>query len=167
MAFSFSLETATTVGYGLPVSQGIFFQGCVGWVVAIYFQMILTMILNAVVLGVIMLRVQRADRRANQIVFSNQCAILCVKGRFYFTFQVFDLLGRKPIVAARVKAFSIFHEMNDTSPAFWQVRAMRLSRPDDELGGSGRLAGGLTLGAHGGGRGLLVVVRAQRGDPRD
>jgi len=133
-AFAFSLETSTTVGYGLPVANGIFFDGCGGWLVAIYFQQMLTMLLNAVVTGFVILRIQRADRRADQVIFSSKCAIVCIRGRFYLTCQVVDLLGKRPVVGAKVKAFAILHDLGKASLAFWQVRAMRLIRPDDEIG---------------------------------
>lgn len=39
-AFAFSLETCTTVGYGLPSGKNAFFENCPGLQVVIYFQMV-------------------------------------------------------------------------------------------------------------------------------
>ena len=39
-AFAFALETATTVGYGLPNGTNAFFLNCPDLQIAIYFQML-------------------------------------------------------------------------------------------------------------------------------
>jgi hypothetical protein len=91
--------------------------------------------LNGVVIGIMMIRFGRADRRSNQIVFSRNACIMCIRGRFYFTFQCFDLQASKPIIGATIRIFAILHEVDKEAKALWQMRAMRLVRPDDELGG--------------------------------
>ncbi len=45
-AFTFSLETATTVGYGIPNGGNFFFENCPLLQVAIYFQMVVTIFFN-------------------------------------------------------------------------------------------------------------------------
>ena len=95
-SFAFSLEIAATVGYTLPQGNDVmFFNGCGSWIVLIYFQCIVCLILNGIVLGLIFLRLSRADRRSLQIIFSNKACITCIQGRFYFTFQCFDLQDLK------------------------------------------------------------------------
>ena len=42
-AFAFSLETTTTVGYGLPNGVNGFFEACPELVVVVYFQMVISM----------------------------------------------------------------------------------------------------------------------------
>ena len=42
--FAFSLETCTTVGYGLPGSTETFFKHCTAIQVAIFFQMVFSML---------------------------------------------------------------------------------------------------------------------------
>lgn len=81
-----------------------------------------------------MLRYSRADRRSNQIIFSKNACIICIRGRFYFSFQCFDLQASQPIIGATVRIFAILHEVDNEAKALWQMRAMRLIRPDDELG---------------------------------
>ena len=81
-----------------------------------------------------MLRVARADRRGMQIIFSKNACILCMNGRFYFTFQAFDLLSQYPIINAHVRMIAVFHEVTKNAPALWQTRVMRITRPDDQLG---------------------------------
>jgi hypothetical protein len=92
------------------------------------------LIFNGVVIGTLMLRYSRADRRSNQIIFSKSACIVCIRGRFYFTFQCFDLQASQPIIGATVRIFAILHEVDKEARALWQMRAMRLIRPDDEIG---------------------------------
>ena len=92
------------------------------------------LIFNGVVIGTLMLRYSRADRRSNQIIFSKSACIVCIRGRFYFTFQCFDLQASQPIIGATVRIFALLHEVDKEAKALWQVRAMRLIRPDDEIG---------------------------------
>jgi hypothetical protein len=67
-AFAFALETATTVGFGL-VRDDMFFEGNPLWVAAIYFECIFFLIFNGLILGTIMMRIQRANRRARWGLF--------------------------------------------------------------------------------------------------
>jgi len=112
----------------------MFFGGCANWIVAIYFQSVFSMLLNGFVLGVVMMRVQRANRRSRQIVFSDKACVICLRGRFYLTFQVFDLQAASPIIGVTVRVMAVFHEPSEFSPTYFQTRAMRITRPDDELG---------------------------------
>ena len=133
----------------------MFFGGCQGWTAAMcvvarvaapapthapaasYLECLTNIFIQGFILGVVLLRIQRADRRANQIVFTDKAAVLCVRGRFFLTFQALDLQGEKPLINASVRMVACLH---DASPelhqaAFWQTRAMRVTRPDDEIGG--------------------------------
>lgn len=133
-AFGFSLETSITVGYTLPeANEVMFFNGCGSWIVLIYIQCVFSLIFNGLVIGTLLLRIARAERRANQIIFSNKACILCIRGRFYFTFQVYDLQARHPVIGASVRIFAVF-QVAENLPDIWQARALRLSRPNDELG---------------------------------
>src|SRR4051812_34601909 len=112
----------------------MFFGGCANWLVAIYFQSMFAILMNGFVIGIVLLRVQRANRRATQIVFSSKACIMCLRGKFYFTFQVFDLHSTNPIIGVNVRLLAVFHEPSEFSPAFFQTRTMRITRPDDETG---------------------------------
>ena len=56
--------------------------------IAVYFEAMIFVILNASVVGVLFARISVANRRASQIIFSDKAAIRCVRNRFYFMFQV-------------------------------------------------------------------------------
>jgi hypothetical protein len=49
-------------------------------------------------------------------------------------FQVFDLQAATPVIGVSVRLLAVFHEPSEFSPAFFQTRVMRLTRPDDETG---------------------------------
>ena len=74
-AFGFSLETATTVGYSLPGSSNALFENCVGITVAIYFQMLLSMMFNAFLFAFFFARLAKSESRAIQVVFSDKCVV--------------------------------------------------------------------------------------------
>jgi hypothetical protein len=86
-AFAFSLETLTTIGYGIPNEGNFFEEGCASLLVAVYFEAMIFILLNASIVGVLFARVSVADRKASQIIFSNKATIRCVRNRFYFMFQ--------------------------------------------------------------------------------
>lgn len=132
-AFAFSLEIATTVGFGL-VRNDMFFAGCDVWIVAIYFECMFFMLTNGLVLGTIMYRLQRANRRAKQIVFANKACILCLRGKFYLSLQVYDLQAGAPVISSSVRLLAVFRETGEGSPTPFQTRSMRITRPDDEIG---------------------------------
>lgn len=132
-AFAFSLETATTVGFGL-VREDMFFNGCGQWIAIVYFQCMFFLLFNGLVLGTIMYRLQRANRRAKQIVFSNKACIICLRGKFYLTLQVYDLQAGMPVIDSSVRLYAVFRETGEGSPVNFQTRVMRITRPDDEIG---------------------------------
>ena len=66
-AFAFSLETSTTVGYGLPNGTNGFFENCVELQVAIYFQMLTSMTFNAFLLSFVFASVSRSQTRGAQV----------------------------------------------------------------------------------------------------
>jgi len=134
-AFAFSLITSSTIGYGFPASGDPFFQDCVSLVVVVYFQVIISLAINALVVGLVLQRLGRADSRSHQVLFSNKACIRCIHGHFYFMFQVYDLDRRHPVVEAHVRTYAVFHETDGTDTVHFQTRYMRLQNPNDELGG--------------------------------
>ena len=144
-AFAFSLETLTTIGFGIPYyyvgdanRKGIFNQ-CVSVLTIVYFEAMTFLLLNACFVGVLFSRISSASHRASQIVFSEKACIRCVRNRFYFMFQVGEtsFIKYSPAVEARVRVYAVLHERNvtQTERAFFQTRVMRLTNPNDELGG--------------------------------
>ena len=87
-AFAFSIETMTTIGYGIPHDSNAFFANCYELTLTVYAQAMVFILLNAALLGIIFARVGRASTRAAQIIFSDKATIRCVRGRFLFSFQV-------------------------------------------------------------------------------
>lgn len=74
-AFGFSLETATTVGYSLPGTSNALFENCVAITVAIYFQMMLSMMFNTFLFAFFFARLAKSESRAIQVVFSDKCVV--------------------------------------------------------------------------------------------
>jgi predicted RNA-binding Zn-ribbon protein involved in translation (DUF1610 family) len=68
--FAFSLQTTATVGYTLPNGTNGFFENCPGLQVAIYFQMVGSMIFNAFLFAFFYARLAKVESRAAQVIFS-------------------------------------------------------------------------------------------------
>ncbi|KAL7530704.1 hypothetical protein ACHAXR_003634, partial [Thalassiosira sp. AJA248-18] len=143
-AFAFSLETATTVGYGLPNGVNGFFENCPSLQVAIYFQMLLSMFFNAFLLSFIFARVSRSEARAAQVLFSNKAIIhreIVPNGivRYMFSTRVYDADSMYPIVEAHVRFYAVKHrtmhlEKNRNVRQPMRMEPMRVSMPNDDLG---------------------------------
>lgn len=69
--FAFSLETCTTVGYGLPGSTNAFFENCPIVQMVIYFQMVQSMLFNAFFFAFVFATLSRTEARGAQVIFSN------------------------------------------------------------------------------------------------
>ena len=148
-AFAFSMETLTTIGYGIPHDGNFFEEQCAQVLVLVYFEALIFIILNASIVGVLFARVASAQKRASQIIFSDKAVIRCVRNRFYFMLQVGEasFFTYHPVVEAHVRVYAVLHEEartqgrgslhRDALPdrAFFQTRVMRLTNPNDELGG--------------------------------
>lgn len=75
-AFAFAMETATTVGYGLPSSSNAFFEtGCIHVQASIYFQMVFNMLFNAFMFAFFYSQLSKSETRSIQLVFSNKLVI--------------------------------------------------------------------------------------------
>ena len=139
-AFFFSLEAFTTIGYGVPYDdRRVFFNSCPAMLVIIYLEATAFMLVNAMIVGLFIGKLSRASSRANQIIFSDKASICCVRNRFYFMFQACEasFFSYRPVVEAHVRVYAVLHEQDPshTERAFFQTRVMRLTNPNDELGG--------------------------------
>ena len=123
----------------MPYDKGDFFNSCPGMLLLIYCGSITFILVNALIVGLIIGRLARASSRANQIIFSDKGSICCVRNRFYFLFQVCEasFFAYRPVVEANVRVYAVLHEQDPTSTdrAFFQTRVMRLTNPNDEMGG--------------------------------
>ncbi|GBG31828.1 Inward rectifier potassium channel 2 [Hondaea fermentalgiana] len=135
MAFAFALETAATSGFGLPDShEGAFWRGCFQLPTIIWWQCFFGVLLNALCISLVVMRVGRADTRSHQVIFSDKACIIHRNGKFFFSFQCYDLDMHAPIVEAHVRCYVVMNESDGNTTANFQTRHMRLINPDDELG---------------------------------
>jgi len=74
-AFAFSLETVTTVGYGIPNGGNFFFENCPLLQVAIYFQMVVTLFFNGFIFSFVYSRMSRSEIRATQFLYSQKATL--------------------------------------------------------------------------------------------
>ena len=127
-AFAFSLETCTTVGYGLPNGINAFFeQGCGGLQLIIYFQMAWSMIFNAFLITFIYNRLGRSEARSIQVLFSNKALVSIVDDQVRFQVRLFDCDTKHPVVEAHVRMYCVMKQRPVPRP-------LRILQPDDDLG---------------------------------
>lgn len=126
-AFAFSLETCTTVGYGLPGPYN-FFDNCPALQSTIYFQMVWSMMFNAFLFAFFFSRLARHDTRAVQVVFSKK-AIVCIdpeSNQVRFQVRVYDTDARHPVVEAHARLYAVRKDRPVPRP-------LRIIQPNDEL----------------------------------
>ena len=130
-AFAFSLETCTTVGYGLPNSVNSFFDSRCGYLqFVIYLQMVWSMMFNAFLFAFFYNRLGRCEARAVQVVLANQAVVnLSPNGQVRFQIRIFDVDAGHPVVEAHVRLLAV----HKRAPV---PRQLRLLQPNDELGGN-------------------------------
>lgn len=135
-AIAFSLETCTTVGYGLPGGTNGFFENCHGLQAAIYFQMVFSMLYNAFLFAFFFARLARSEARGNQVLFSNKAIIEQDRnGKWLFHAQIYDLDAAHPVVEAHVRMYVVSwmdYENQTNQPHL--LHTLRLLQPNDELG---------------------------------
>ncbi|KAL1527977.1 hypothetical protein AB1Y20_009348 [Prymnesium parvum] len=146
-AFAFSLETMTTIGYGLPSDRHNhdYFEGCWALPIIVHFQAMVFMMMNALFVGLLFTRLARGSNRSAMIVFTNKACIRCCHGHFYFLFQErcrlppavgeCSFFTYHPVVEAHVRVYAVLHEQSTEMHALFQTRVMRITNPNDELGG--------------------------------
>ena len=133
-AFAFSLQTCTTVGYTLPGGTNAFFENCPEIQVVIYFQMLISMMINAFLFAFFFARLAKTESRAIQVVFSKKCVVrITERGTIAWQVRVYDLGSRHPIVEAHVRMYALMkHKDLDGHP---QLVRLRIENPNDDLGG--------------------------------
>ena len=153
-AFAFSLETCTTVGYGLPNSVNAFFevrlndseclvnhtphlvltllswidsrQACPSVHVTIYFQMMWSMMFNAFLFAFFYSGMAKAEARGAQVALSKKAIVSVVDGQIRFQVRVYDMDAAHPIVEAHVRMYAV----TKGRPV---PRPLRMLQPNDEL----------------------------------
>ena len=127
-AFALSLETCTTVGYGLPNGINSYFEKCGVLQVIIYFQMAYSMVFNAFLLAFLYARLGRAETRSNQVIHSSKALVSIIDGQVRFQVRLFDADSKHPVVEAHVRLYCVMNHRPVPRP-------LRLLQPNDELGG--------------------------------
>ena len=131
-AFAFAMETATTVGYGLPGDSNAFFEeGCLHVQVAIYFQMVFNMLFNAFMFAFFFSQLSKSEKRSVQLVYSNKLVIGVKEGsndnKVYASVRCYDLDSSYPLVEAHARMYLLDHKL--------KLKPLRLVDPDDDHGG--------------------------------
>jgi len=138
-AFAFSLETCTTVGYGLPNGTNGFFETpCKGLQASIYFQMIWSMLFNAFLFSFIFARLARCESRGAQVLFSDKAIIEKRDGKWMMHVRIYDLDSAQPVVEAHVRMYCVsWRDYERQTRDLVQphlLHVMRILQPNDELG---------------------------------
>jgi len=127
-AYAFSLETCTTVGYGLPGSANGFFKAnCRGLQSAITLQMIWSMLSNAFLVSFFFAHMSKSETRSIQIVYSKKLCVSVVDGKVCINVRCYDLDSAHPLVECHARMYLIDHNM--------KFHPLRLLEPNDDLGG--------------------------------
>jgi hypothetical protein len=133
-SFAFSLETCTTVGYGLPGGTNAFFENCPEIQTVIYFQMLISMMSNAFLFAFFFASLARCESRAIQVVFSKTCVVrITERGTIVCQVQVYDVDSGHAIVEAHVRLYALMKDKD--SDGHPQLLRLRTQNPNDELGG--------------------------------
>ncbi len=138
-AFAFSLETCTTVGYGLPNGTNGFFEDeCGKLQTAIYFQMVFSMLFNAFLFAFLFARLARCDQRGAQVVFSDKAIVEKRHGKWLFHVRVYDFDSSQPVVEAHVRMYCVsWRDYEKQTRELVQphlLHSMRILQPDDDRG---------------------------------
>jgi len=135
-AWAFSIETIMTIGYSLP-DDPEFIQQCTPVLSLLTVQTMCGLLLDAVAVGLVYARLARGQARANTVVFSDYAIIRRIDGRLRFMFQVAEM-RKHQLLEAHVRCYAITRHKasEDLEDGFYfRTDALRLSKPDDELGG--------------------------------
>lgn len=127
--FAFSLETATTVGYGFPNNNNEFFTEKCSWVdFLLYCNMLSSMFLNAFIFAFMFSRLSRSDNRGTQVIMSNKAIVSIQDGQLRLQMRVYDLDAKLPVVEAHVRLYAVARERPVPRP-------IRTLQPNDDFGG--------------------------------
>eukprot|EP00041_Stephanoeca_diplocostata_P007203 m.100196 g.100196 ORF g.100196 m.100196 type:complete len:650 (-) comp16777_c0_seq2:156-2105(-) len=126
-ALYLSVETMTTIGYGVPDP---YYNGC-GWgFICVIGQSLLGFMMNAVLFGTVFSRVSRAQRRAVSIKFAPTACIREVWGRFFLCIQVVEA-RQYQVISNTVAMYCALQDKYTDTP--YQLHYLRTIRPDDTI----------------------------------
>eukprot|EP00928_Gymnodinium_smaydae_P045647 TRINITY_DN30398_c0_g2_i1.p1 TRINITY_DN30398_c0_g2~~TRINITY_DN30398_c0_g2_i1.p1 ORF type:complete len:612 (-),score=99.17 TRINITY_DN30398_c0_g2_i1:109-1872(-) len=127
-AYMLALETILTIGYGVPDP---YMKGCWQGPLVMTMQSLVSLLMSAVLVGVIYQRLARPQSRACTILFSDKAVIRRMDGVYYFMFRVCDMRIKHALIETHVRCYCV----RKHSIRGYEMSPMRLEQPDDELGG--------------------------------
>ena len=112
---------------GLPGSTNAFFEDdCPGLQVAIFFQMIWSMMFNAFLFAFFYSQISKSEHRSILLIFSNKLCINVKDGKVFANAKCYDLDSSYPLVEAHARMYFLDHKM--------KLHPLRLVDPNDDLG---------------------------------
>ncbi|XP_061210504.1 inward rectifier potassium channel 13 [Neopsephotus bourkii] len=98
-AFSFSLETQLTIGYGTMFPSG----DCPSAIALLAIQMVLGLMLEAFITGAFVAKIARPKNRAFSIRFTRSAVVTHTEGKVYLMFQVANTRS-SPLTSVQISA---------------------------------------------------------------
>jgi len=140
-AFYLSLETMTTIGYGVDDQ---YFNNCAQVAPVIICQCLTATLMDTAVLGLLFMRFGLSSRRARTMVFSDMACLQVIDGKVKLKFRMFGMY-RSPLLQATLQVYAVQHKI--TSRGVTVVcDSMVYEDPDiDATGGSVFLGLPLTI----------------------
>ena len=141
-AWIFSLETMTTLGYGVPQGQDVYFHSCPSLLVLVSLEALCSVLLDALAIGIVFMRISRAQSRAASVIFSSRAVLRRIRGEWYLMFRVVEM-RKHQLTEAHIRCYALRHmkcgregetPAVDNEDTAFQSCFLRLQHPDDELG---------------------------------
>lgn len=117
-----------TVADGLPGSTNAFFEANCPYIqVAIYAEMIWSMMFNAFLFAFFFAILSKCELRNVQVVFSDKLCIYSEGGQIYVGARCYDIDAAFPVVESHVRMYVLDKGM--------RMHPLRMHFPDDDMGG--------------------------------
>eukprot|EP00047_Mylnosiga_fluctuans_P018144 m.67467 g.67467 ORF g.67467 m.67467 type:complete len:443 (+) comp7453_c0_seq2:36-1364(+) len=131
-ALYISMETLSTIGYGVP---DVFFNQCPNVFFIVLTEYFCGLTLDAICLGLIFNRILRPVTRARGILLSGRAVMVPIRGQYHLLFQIVDA-RKHQLVEAHVRCYAFRHVRGaNGETTYFQSHYMKLNHPNDDLGG--------------------------------
>eukprot|EP00049_Salpingoeca_infusionum_P025520 m.19897 g.19897 ORF g.19897 m.19897 type:complete len:464 (-) comp8095_c0_seq1:253-1644(-) len=111
-AFMLSIETMATIGYGVPDS---YWNECIAGPFVLLSLCFVSLLLDALCIGVVFARMSRGTTRATTIVFSDKAVLRCIRNEWYMMFQVGEL-KKHQLLESHVRMYAVQHSEAAVNP---------------------------------------------------
>lgn len=128
-AFLLSVEAMMTIGYGIPDP---YMNGCWSGALVLSIQVLVHLLLTAFLIGVIYQRISNPQARANTILFSEKLVLREIDGAYHLFFRIGDVVQRMALIETHVRCYCL----REHKVRGFELTPLRLSVPDDSIGGS-------------------------------